>query len=167
MSPKPTGGNQQRLVVGRELALATDLLVAENPTRGLDVVATDFVHRQMQDAVVAGREADGSAAAVVLISTDLDEVLATMREVPPGGHFLGTAHTLANFQTAFSMPEMMNSDNYEQWLAEGALSAEERAVAKCRQMLDDYEEPALPDDVAAELEDFVARRDAELPDTVR
>jgi len=98
---------------------------------------------------------------------DLDEVLATMREVPPGGHFLGTAHTLANFQTAFSMPEMMNSDNYEQWLAEGALSAEERAVAKCRQMLDDYEEPALPDDVAAELEDFVARRDAELPDTVR
>jgi trimethylamine:corrinoid methyltransferase-like protein len=34
-------------------------------------------------------------------------------------------------------------------------------------MLDDYEEPALPDDVAAELEDFVARRDAELPDTVR
>ena len=98
---------------------------------------------------------------------DLDEVLATMREVPPGGHFLGTAHTLANFQTAFSMPEMMNSDNYEQWLAEGALSAEERAVAKCRQMLDDYEEPALPDDVAAELEDFMARRDAELPDTVR
>ena len=71
-----SGGNQQRLVVGRELALATDLLVAENPTRGLDVVATDFVHRQMQDAVVAGREADGSAAAVVLISTDLDEVLA-------------------------------------------------------------------------------------------
>lgn len=71
-----SGGNQQRLVVGRELTLATDLLVAENPTRGLDVVATDFVHRQMQDAVVAGREADGSAAAVVLISTDLDEVLA-------------------------------------------------------------------------------------------
>ena len=98
---------------------------------------------------------------------DLDEVLATMREVPPGGHFLGTAHTLANFQTAFSMPEMMNSDNYEQWLAEGALSAEERAVAKCRQMLDDYEEPALPDDVAAELEDFMGRRAADLPDTVR
>ena len=98
---------------------------------------------------------------------DLDEVLATMREVPPGGHFLGTAHTLANFQAAFSMPEMMNSDNYEQWLADGALSAEERAVARCRRMLDEYEEPALSDDVAAELDDFVARREAELPDTVR
>jgi trimethylamine--corrinoid protein Co-methyltransferase len=97
---------------------------------------------------------------------DLDEVLATMREVPPGGHHLGTAHTLANFQTAFSMPEMMNSDNYEQWLADGALSAEDRAAAKCRQLLDEYEEPNLPDDVRAELEEYVARRDAELPDLV-
>ena len=97
---------------------------------------------------------------------DLNEVLDTMREVPPGGHHLGTAHTLANFQTAFSMPEMMNSDNYEQWLADGALSAEDRAIAKCRQLLEEYEEPALDDDVRAELDEFVARRDAELPDLV-
>lgn len=97
---------------------------------------------------------------------DLDEVLGTMREVPPGGHHLGTAHTLANFQTAFSMPEMMNSDNYEQWLADGALSAEDRATAKCRQLLDEYEEPTLSDDARAELDDFIARREAELPDLV-
>ena len=97
---------------------------------------------------------------------DLNEVLDTMREVPPGGHHLGTAHTLANFQTAFSMPEMMNSDNYEQWLADGALSAEDRATAKCRQLLEEYEEPALDDDVRTELDEFVARRDAELPDLV-
>ena len=97
---------------------------------------------------------------------DLDEVLDTMREVPPGGHHLGTAHTLANFQTAFSMPEMMNSDNYEQWLADGSLSAEDRAAARCRELLEEYEEPALSDDVRAELDEFVARRDAELPDLV-
>ena len=97
---------------------------------------------------------------------DLDEVLDTMREVPPGGHHLGTAHTLANFQTAFSMPEMMNSDNYEQWLADGARSAEDRATARCREMLDEYEEPALDDDVRDELDEYVARRDAELPDLV-
>jgi trimethylamine--corrinoid protein Co-methyltransferase len=97
---------------------------------------------------------------------DLDEVLDTMREVPPGGHHLGTAHTLANFQTAFSMPEMMNSDNYEQWLADGSLSAEDRAAARCRELLEEYEEPALADDVRAELDEFVARRDAELPDLV-
>ena len=96
----------------------------------------------------------------------LDEVLDSMRSVPAGGHHLGTEHTLANFQTAFSMPEMMNSDNYEQWLADGSQSAEERATARCRQMLDEYEEPALDDHVREELDDYVARRDAELPDLV-
>ena len=97
---------------------------------------------------------------------DLDEVLDSMRSVPAGGHHLGTEHTLANFQTAFSMPEMMNSDNYEQWLADGSQSAEERAAARCRQMLDEYEEPALEDHIREELDDYVARRDAELPDLV-
>ena len=97
---------------------------------------------------------------------DLDEVLDSMRSVPAGGHHLGTEHTLANFQTAFSMPEMMNSDNYEQWLADGSQSAEERATARCRQMLDEYEEPALDDHIREELDDYVARRDAELPDLV-
>ena len=64
------------------------------------------------------------------------------------------------------MPEMMNSDNYEQWLADGSQSAEERAAARCRQMLDEYEEPALDDHIREELDDYVARRDAELPDLV-
>ncbi|HAZ18491.1 MAG TPA: trimethylamine methyltransferase [Acidimicrobiaceae bacterium] len=97
---------------------------------------------------------------------NLDEVLDSMRSVPAGGHHLGTEHTLANFQTAFSMPEMMNSDNYEQWLADGSQSAEERAAARCRQMLEEYEEPKLEDHVREELDDYVARRDAELPDLV-
>ena len=97
---------------------------------------------------------------------DLDEVLDSMRSVPAGGHHLGTEHTLANFETAFSMPEMMNSDNYEQWLADGSQSAEERATARCRQMLEEYEEPKLEDHVREELDDYVARRDAELPDLV-
>ena len=66
-----SGGNQQRLVVGRELALASDLLVAENPTRGLDVTATAFVHAELTRLV---REPGGPG--VVLVSTDLDEVLA-------------------------------------------------------------------------------------------
>ena len=84
-----SGGNQQRLVVGREISASTDLLVAENPTRGLDVIATDFVRRQIREAVTAR-----PGAAVVLISTDLDEVLALsdrllvmvrgrLTEVPP------------------------------------------------------------------------------------
>ncbi len=66
-----SGGNQQRLVVGRELEMGTDLIVAENPTRGLDVAATAFVRSELERL---GRAASGPG--VVLISTDLDEVLA-------------------------------------------------------------------------------------------
>lgn len=67
-----SGGNQQRVVVGRELAVATDLLVAENPTRGLDVAATAFVHGELRRLT----ERAGEGPGVVLVSTDLDEVLA-------------------------------------------------------------------------------------------
>lgn len=64
-----SGGNQQRLVVAREIGMSDVLLVAENPTRGLDVASAAFVHRQIEAIAERG-------TAVVLISTDLDEVLA-------------------------------------------------------------------------------------------
>ncbi|MDZ7781075.1 MAG: ABC transporter ATP-binding protein [Gemmatimonadota bacterium] len=66
-----SGGNQQRLLVGRELGVAADLLVAENPTRGLDVAATVFVRRELVRHARLGARAPG----IVLISSDLDEVL--------------------------------------------------------------------------------------------
>jgi general nucleoside transport system ATP-binding protein len=64
-----SGGNQQRVVVGREIEMASELLVADNPTRGLDIAAAAFVHHEL-------RELAASGVAVVLVSTDLDEVMA-------------------------------------------------------------------------------------------
>ena len=64
-----SGGNQQRLVLARELSSAPQLLVADQPTRGLDVRATADMHHRLRAARDAG-------AAVVLYSSDLDEVLA-------------------------------------------------------------------------------------------
>ena len=64
-----SGGNQQKLVVGRELAARPSIIVAENPTRGLDIRATAAVHNQLRAA-----RAEGSA--VVVYSGDLDEVLS-------------------------------------------------------------------------------------------
>jgi general nucleoside transport system ATP-binding protein len=64
-----SGGNQQKLVLGRALARHPSVIVAVQPTRGLDVGATAFVHSQL-----IARRAEG--AAVVLISTEIDEVLA-------------------------------------------------------------------------------------------
>ena len=68
-----SGGNQQKVVVGRELSREPDLVVAENPTRGLDVAAQAFVHAELRRL----RDTPTLAAApgVVLLSTDLDEIL--------------------------------------------------------------------------------------------
>lgn len=63
-----SGGNQQRLVMGRELADAPMAVIAENPTRGLDVRASAAVQQRLRDASAVG-------AAVVVYSSDIDEVL--------------------------------------------------------------------------------------------
>jgi simple sugar transport system ATP-binding protein len=67
-----SGGNQQRVVLARELEGDPAFLVAENPTRGLDVAGESFVHRTLQ----ALKAREPVPAGVVLISTDLDEILA-------------------------------------------------------------------------------------------
>ena len=64
-----SGGNQQKAVVARELSAEPHLLVASQPTRGVDIGATEFIHRQIMKARSEGK-------AVLLISADLDELLA-------------------------------------------------------------------------------------------
>ena len=97
---------------------------------------------------------------------ELDAALEAMDEVEPGGHYLGTKHTLENFERAFFMPQLMNHDSFEQWESEGGQDANERAIRKVRQMLADYEPPPLDESIDEELRDFVARRERELPDDV-
>ncbi len=63
-----SGGNQQKVVLARELSRSPRLVVAVQPTRGLDVGATEYVHRRFLDERSRG-------AAIVLVSTELDEVL--------------------------------------------------------------------------------------------
>jgi simple sugar transport system ATP-binding protein len=69
-----SGGNQQRLVIARELGDEVDMVVADNPTRGLDIQASAFVHAQLRNAAARG-------VAVVVHSSDVDEVLALATRV--------------------------------------------------------------------------------------
>ncbi len=64
-----SGGNQQKVIVARELSRRPELVVAAQPTRGLDVGAIEFVHRKLVEARDAGK-------AVLLVSLELDEILA-------------------------------------------------------------------------------------------
>ena len=75
-----SGGNQQKIVVARALHSEPEWIVAVNPTRGLDIGASRFVHAQLRKARARG-------AAIVLISTDLDELaaLADRQAILSGG----------------------------------------------------------------------------------
>ena len=64
-----SGGNQQKLVVARELSRDTKLLIAAQPTRGLDVGSIEYIHKRIIDA---RDEGDG----VIIVSSELDEILA-------------------------------------------------------------------------------------------
>jgi trimethylamine--corrinoid protein Co-methyltransferase len=95
---------------------------------------------------------------------DFDEAVATIADVGPGGHFLGTAHTQAHFQDAFFMSDLFDNNSFEQWLADGAKEADARGLEAARRALDGYVAPALDPGVEAALDDFIARRERELPD---
>ena len=98
--------------------------------------------------------------------SDLEPAMAAVREIGPGGHYLGTEHTQENFQSAFFMPELFDNNSYEQWLAEGATDATSRALVAAKEALDRYEAPPLDQSIDEALKDFIRRREAVLPDEV-
>jgi trimethylamine--corrinoid protein Co-methyltransferase len=94
------------------------------------------------------------------------QALDAIIENGPGQHFLGTAHTLANFENAFYRSSVADNASYEQWLEEGGLDAAQRANKLWKRTLADYEAPPIDDAVDEELRAFVARRKDEMPDEI-
>lgn len=84
----------------------------------------------------------------------------------PGQHFLGTAHTLANFETAFYRSGTANNDSFEQWEEDGSLDAGQRANMIWKRQLAEYEAPPLDEAIDAELLDYIGRRKSEMPDGI-
>ena len=92
------------------------------------------------------------------------QAMDAIREVGPGAHFLGCAHTQANFETAFYRSKITDNNSFEQWLAEGELDLSERAQAQVQQMLGSYEAPAIDPGVDEALQAFIAKRKESAPD---
>ena len=86
--------------------------------------------------------------------------LDAIREVGPGGHFFGAAHTLARYETAFYQPMVSDWSNFESWQESGELTATMRAHRLYRQLLADFEPPPLDPAIRDELDEFVTRRKA-------
>ena len=105
--------------------------------------------------------------AVLLRGVDLSEnalALDALREVGPGSHFLGAAHTLENFETAFYRSNVADNNSFEQWQQEGSLDAAQRANGIWKQMLREYEAPKLDPAIDESLVDFIRRRKSEFED---
>jgi simple sugar transport system ATP-binding protein len=93
-----SGGNQQRVIIARELAHNPRIIIAVNPTRGLDIAATRYVHQSLLDRCRQG-------VGIVLISTDLDEILslATRTYVLYRGQLLGPIPSQAGHEVIGQM----------------------------------------------------------------
>jgi trimethylamine--corrinoid protein Co-methyltransferase len=106
--------------------------------------------------------------AVFVKGMDLSEngqALDAIRENGPGQHFLGTAHTLANFESAFYRSEIADNNSFEQWLEDGGLDAAQRANKVWKRMLASYEAPPIDPGIDEALQEFIARRKASMPDS--
>jgi trimethylamine---corrinoid protein Co-methyltransferase len=107
-------------------------------------------------------------AAVFVKGIDLSEngqALDAILRNGPGQHFLGTAHTLANFETAFYRSDIADNNSYEQWLEDGSLDAAQRANAIWKRMLREYEAPPIDPGIDEALQAFIAGRKASMPDS--
>ena len=94
---------------------------------------------------------------------DFDEGLDAVKDIGPGGHYLGHPHTLENFQRAFFMPELFDNNSIEQWQAEGSTEITERALKYAKSLLADYEEPGINEATNEELLEFIALRESQIP----
>ena len=92
------------------------------------------------------------------------QAMDAIAETGPGQHFLGSAHTQANFLTALFRPETPDNSSYEQWTEAGALDTATRANALWKSHLEAYEDPGLDPAIDEELQSYIAARKAEVPD---
>ncbi|MGB9784285.1 MAG: ABC transporter ATP-binding protein [Fervidicoccaceae archaeon] len=83
-----SGGNQQKVIVGREISKSPDLIVASQPTRGLDVGATEYIRKLLLELKKQGK-------AVILMSSDLDEIMGLSDRIAVmyEGEFMGVSET--------------------------------------------------------------------------
>lgn len=106
---KLSGGNQQKLIVGREISMNPKLLIAVQPTRGLDVGAIEYIHKQ----IVAHRD---KGNAVLLVSLELDEIfnLSDRIAVISGGELMDIVDTASTDEHSVGL--MMAGVRKDKWL---------------------------------------------------
>jgi trimethylamine--corrinoid protein Co-methyltransferase len=96
-----------------------------------------------------------------VVVDDATLAIDAIEEVGPGGHFFGVGHTQERYRTAFYRPLVSDWRNYETWDEAGRPEAAGKATELAAAFLAAYEQPEMPPERLAALEEFVARRVAE------
>ena len=94
------------------------------------------------------------------------QAMDAIREVGPSGHYLGCAHTQANFKDAFWRSDLLDYKPFETWYEEGARDTMTLASARVEYLLANYQQPALDPALAEALSEYVARKKAAVPDAL-
>lgn len=104
---------------------------------------------------------------ILLKGVDMSEngqAMDAIRETGPGKHYLGAAHTQANFETAFYRSTVADNNSFEQWVEDGSKDCPQRANRIWKKMLAEYEPPPLDQAIDEAVQEFVTKRKNEFPD---
>ncbi|MEP1538352.1 MAG: trimethylamine methyltransferase family protein [Paracoccaceae bacterium] len=93
------------------------------------------------------------------------QAMDAIREVGPGGHYLGCAHTQKNFKSAFWKSDVLDYKPYETWADEGSQDTMALATNRVAKLLGEYQQPAMDPAVLEALDSFVAQKKLAEPDT--
>ena len=93
------------------------------------------------------------------------QAMDAIREVGPGGHYLGCDHTQRNFQTAFWKSDLLDYKPYETWEEEGGRDTQALATLRVERLLADYQQPGMDTATREALDEYVSRKKSEMPDS--
>jgi trimethylamine--corrinoid protein Co-methyltransferase len=96
--------------------------------------------------------------------SEIGQAMDALREVGPGSHFLGCAHTQDNFETAFYRSSVADNNSFEQWRDDGEKDAAQRANKIWKNMLKNYESPSIDPGTNEALLDFIRHKKTSMPD---
>ncbi|MEM8580542.1 MAG: trimethylamine methyltransferase family protein [Pseudomonadota bacterium] len=94
------------------------------------------------------------------------QAMSAMQEVGPGGHYLGCAHTQANYETAFWRSDILDYQSFEAWRDDGCNDTQSLAAKRVRYLLDQYTPPELDPAISEELRSYIEQKKASLPDAL-
>ena len=100
------------------------------------------------------------------VDTSIDaQAMDAVREVGPGGHYLGCDHTQRNFKSAFWRSDLLDYKPFETWDEEGARDTQALAAERVKKLLNDYQQPTMDPSVREALDAYVAQKKESMPDS--